>query len=201
MQVVGVATAAVVIVPVLVLLQAKYGIGEVTADHPHPLSAPQAMLMASLARGVFGGTLPWELVGLGAAFGIAVILVDRRLAAHGSDFRMPVLAVALGMYLPLKLSAAILVGGLVGSLAKRKAGEHAAGGGSRGLLFAAGLVTGEALMGILLAVPIALSGLWPALGADPFRLFETPPLGGWPGLVVLAAVAVLLHRTATARGN
>src|SRR5205807_9387230 len=67
MQVVGVASAAVVIVPVLVLLQAKYGIGEVTAEHPHPLSAPQAMLMASLARGVFGGTLPWEFVGLGAA--------------------------------------------------------------------------------------------------------------------------------------
>jgi len=50
-------------------------------------------------------------------------------------------------------------------------------------------------------VPIALSGLWPTLGADPFQLFETPPLGGWPGLVVLAAVAVLLHRTATARGR
>jgi putative OPT family oligopeptide transporter len=196
-----VATAAVVIVPVLVLLRAKYGIGEVTADHPHPLSAPQAMLMASLARGVFGGTLPWELVGLGAAIGIAVILVDRRLAARSSDFRMPVLAVALGVYLPLKLSAVILAGGVVGALAKRRAGEPSAAGGSRGLLFAAGLVTGEALMGILLAVPIALSGLWPTLGADPFQLFETPPLGGWPGLVVLAAVAVLLHRTATARSR
>src|SRR5947209_2673153 len=119
MQVVGVATAAVVIVPVLVLLQAKYGIGQVTAEHPHPLSAPQAMLMAGLARGVFGGTLPWELVGLGAVIGIAVILVDRRLAARSADFRMPVLAVALGMYLPLKLSAAILAGGLVGALARR----------------------------------------------------------------------------------
>ena len=168
MQVVGVASAAVVIVPVLVLLQAKYGIGEVTAEHPHPLSAPQAMLMASLARGVFGGTLPWGSIGLGAAIGIVVILVDRRLAAHGSDFRMPVLAVALGMYLPLKLSAAILAGGVVAAVAKRRAGEPAAAGGSRGLLFAAGLVTGEALMGILLAVPIALSGLWPTLGADPF---------------------------------
>src|SRR5436309_3274754 len=73
MQVVGVATAAVVIVPVLVLLQAKYGIGEVTADHPHPLSAPQAMLMASLARGVFGGTLPGEVVGLGVDVGVASI--------------------------------------------------------------------------------------------------------------------------------
>jgi putative OPT family oligopeptide transporter len=201
MQVVGVATAAVVIVPVLVLLQAKYGIGEVTADHLHPLSAPQAMLMASLARGVFGGTLPWELVGLGASISIVVILVDRRLAACGSDFRMPVLAVALGMYLPLKLSAAILAGGLVAALARQRAGEPAVAGSSRGLLFAAGLVTGEALMGILLAVPIALSGLWPTLGTDPLQLFETPLLGGWPGLAVLAAVAVLLHRTATARSR
>src|SRR2546428_665431 len=112
----AVATAAVVIVPVLVLLQAKYGIGQVTAEHPHPLSAPQAMLMAGLARGVFGGTLPWELVGLGAAIGIAVILVDRRLAARSSDFRMPVLAVALGIYRPLRLSRAILAGGLGGAL-------------------------------------------------------------------------------------
>ena len=138
---------------------------------------------------------------MGAAIGIAVIVVDRRLAAHGSDFRMPVLAVALGMYLPLKLSAAILTGGLVGALAKRGAGKPTEPGSARGLLFAAGLVTGEALMGILLAVPIALSGIWPTLGADPFQLFETPPLGGWPGLVVLAAVAVLLHRTATVRGH
>src|SRR5438445_7961047 len=101
MQVVGVATAAVVIVPVLVLLQAKYGIGQVTAEHPHPLSAPQAMLMAGLSQGVFGDTLTWNLLLGGASIGIAVILVDRRLAARGSDFRMPVLAVALGMYLPL----------------------------------------------------------------------------------------------------
>jgi uncharacterized oligopeptide transporter (OPT) family protein len=62
MQVIGVATGAVVIVPVLSLLQAKYGIGEVTEAHPHPLSAPQATLMAKLANGVFGGSLPWHLV-------------------------------------------------------------------------------------------------------------------------------------------
>jgi putative OPT family oligopeptide transporter len=198
MQVVGVATAAVVIAPVLVLLQAKYGIGEATADHPHPLSAPQAMLMASLARGVFGGTLPWGLVGLGAAIGVAVIWTDRWLAARNVDFRMPVLAVALGIYLPLKLSAAILAGGLVSAAARRgMAGSE--DGARRGLLFAAGLVTGEALMGILLAVPIAVSGIWPAIGADPLQLFAVPPLGGWPGLAVLAAVAVLMHRTATAR--
>jgi len=72
-------------------------------------------------------------------------------------------------------------------------------GGRRGLLFAAGLVTGEALMGILLAAPIAVSGIWPAIGSDPLQLFAAPPLGGWPGLAALAAVAVLLHRAATAR--
>jgi putative OPT family oligopeptide transporter len=69
MQVIGVATGAVVIVPVLSLLQAKYGIGEVTAVHPHPLSAPQATLMANLANGVFGGSLPWHLVGVGMVLG------------------------------------------------------------------------------------------------------------------------------------
>src|SRR3989449_8350028 len=103
------------------------------------------------------------------------------------------------MYLPLRLSAAILAGGLVGALARRSAGESTEAGSSRGLLFAAGLVTGEALMGILLAVPIALTRLWPTLGADPFQLFETPPLGGWPGLLVLAAGSVVLYPTARGR--
>jgi putative OPT family oligopeptide transporter len=195
MQVVGVASAAVVIAPVLALLQAKYGIGEASVEHPHPLSAPQAMLMASLASGVFGGTLPWDMVGIGAAIGVVVILADRRLEARGSAFRVPALAVALGIYLPLKLSAAILAGGLVSAMAKRGAPEGADTGDRKGLLFAAGLVTGEALMGILLAVPIALSGFWPAIGADPFQLVAAPPLGGWPGLAVLTVVALLLYRT------
>ncbi len=195
MQVVGVAVAVCVIVPVLALLQAKYGIGEVTESHPHPLSAPQATLMASLARGVFGEGLPWPFVGLGAAIGTGIILFDRCQERHGASFRAPVLAVALGIYLPLKLSAAILIGGVIAELAQRTApqGERS---GNDGLLFAAGLVTGEALMGILLALPIALSGLWPSLGSDPFRIFATPPLGAWPGLLAVAGVAWMLYRIA-----
>ncbi|TAJ07211.1 MAG: oligopeptide transporter, OPT family [Nitrospirae bacterium] len=196
MQVVGVAVAACVIVPVLALLQAKYGIGEVTAVHPHPLSAPQATLMASLARGVFGEGLPWPMVGLGAGIGVGVIVFDRWLDRQGSSFRAPVLAVALGIYLPLKLSAAILIGGLIAELAHRIA-PQGKGSGNGGLLFAAGLVTGEALMGILLALPIALSSLWPSLGADPFKLFATPPLGAWPGLLAVAGVGWMLYRTTT----
>jgi putative OPT family oligopeptide transporter len=196
MQVIGVLTGAVVIVPVLTLLQAKYGIGDVTAAHPHPLSAPQAMLMASLTQSVFGAGLPWMLVGLGIFIGIVVIVIDLRQEARGAMFRVPVLAVALGVYLPLKLSAAIFIGGLIAALIQRKTPSRDQLP-RRGLLCAAGLITGEALMGILLAIPIALSSLWPAVSADPFKLFEIPPLGGWPGLIVVMIVAVMLYRIAS----
>jgi putative OPT family oligopeptide transporter len=192
MQVVGVLTGAVVLVPVLSLLQAKYGIGEPTISHPHPLSAPQATLMASLTRSVFGAGLPWHLVGLGMVIGVLVILVDRRQEIRGRDFRLPVLAVALGIYLPLKLSAAIFVGGVISALARRAAAKG--NESSRlGLLFAAGLITGEALMGIVLAMPIAFAALWPGVSPDPFTVFDSPPLGGWPGLLIVAMVGVALY--------
>ena len=196
MQVVGVLTGALVLVPVLSLLQAKYGIGEPTIGHPHPLSAPQATLMASLTRSVFGAGLPWPLVGLGALIGGLVILSDQRFEQRGSEFRLPVLAVALGIYLPLKLSAAIVLGGIIAALAGRMTatGEP----GHRGLLFAAGLITGEALMGIFLAIPIALGVLWPGLSPDPLMLFETAPFGGWPGLTVVAVIGWALYRIAAA---
>jgi putative OPT family oligopeptide transporter len=200
MQVVGVLTGALVLVPVLSLLQAKYGIGEPTSSHPHPLSAPQATLMANLTRSVFGAGLPWPLVGLGAVIGVLIILVDRRQELRGSAFRLPVLAVALGIYLPLKLSAAIFLGGVIADLANRQMD-----GGpeplQRGLLFAAGLITGEALMGIILAMPIALTALWPSFPADPFTMFAVPPFGGWPGLAMVAGVGSALYWVAVERGR
>jgi len=195
MQVLGVVTGALVLVPVLSLLQAKYGIGEPTSSHPHPLTAPQATLMANLTRSVFGTGLPWPLVGLGATIGALIIMVDRLQERRGSAFRFPVLAVALGIYLPLKLSAAIFLGGVIGALASRRLGGRLEPSQS-GLLFSAGLITGEALMGIMLAMPIALSGLWPDLASDPFSIFASPPMGGWPGLVVMMLVAWLLYRIA-----
>lgn len=200
MQVVGVLTGALVLVPVLSLLQAKYGIGEPTSSHPHPLSAPQAMLMANLTRSVFGAGLPWPLVGLGAVIGGLVILADRRQELRGRALRFPVLAVALGIYLPLKLSAAIFLGGIIGAMANRRTG----GGdepSQRGLLFAAGLITGEALMGIVLAMPIALAALWPGLSPDPFIMFDVPPFGGWPGFAMSAVVGFALYRIAGKPGR
>jgi uncharacterized oligopeptide transporter (OPT) family protein len=156
------------------------------------------MLMASLTQTVFGAGLPWGLIALGAAIGVLVILIDCRQETRGAAFRVPVLGVALGIYLPLKLSAAIFAGGLIAALVQRESsqGDQLP---RRGLLWAAGLITGEALMGIVLAVPIALSGLWPLLNADPFKLFDTPPLGGWPGLVVVVIVAAMLYRIASSR--
>lgn len=195
MQVVGVVTGALVLVPVLSLLQAKYGIGEPTISHPHPLSAPQATLMANLTRSVFGAGLPWPLVGLGAVIGMLVIALDRRQEIRGSSFRVPVLAVALGMYLPLKLSAVIFLGGAIAVFAGRSVGGDDSS--QRGLLFSAGLITGEALMGILLAMPIALGALWPGVSPDPFVLFDRPPYGGWPGLLIVTLVGVTLYRVAT----
>jgi len=198
MQVVGVMTAAVVIVPVLSLLQAKYGIGDVSSEHPHPLSAPQASLMAHLARGMFGGTLPWSYVCLGILVGAAIIVIDRYLMARNSSFRLPALAVALGVYLPLKLSAAICAGGIISEWSRRRAPIKRASGrsgtGHSGVLFAAGLVTGEAIMGIVLAIPVALTGFWPSIGANPFQVVDAPVWGGWLGVVGMIFVAVSLYR-------
>jgi hypothetical protein len=102
------------------------------------------------------------------------------------------------MYLPLKLSATILGGGLIAHWVTRRARtDGGAQESRRGLLFAAGLVTGESLMGILLAIPLALSAVWPSLGGDPLALYDAPPLGSWPGLVLVSLVGWFLYRTAT----
>lgn len=198
-QVVGVLAGALVLAPVLSLLQAKYGIGEATAAHPHPLSAPQATLMASLAGGVFGGRVPWSLVSLGVCLGVAIIVWDERLRARGAAWRVPVLAVALGIYLPIKLSAAIFLGGVVSEVVRRQAGAGAEHTAEAGLLASAGLVTGEALMGILLALPIALAAFWPWIPSDPWKVFDVPPMGAWPGLVTVGGVVWWLWRTARPR--
>src|SRR6185295_176348 len=196
MQVVGVVSGAMVIVPVLTLLHTKYGIGVITPEHPYPLAAPQATLMGNLAQGIFGAGLPWDFVILGGGVGILIIGLDRHLQSRHKALRLPVLAVALGIYLPLKLSAAIMVGGLVAQAVRRASRDGVESQGRQGLLCAAGLVTGEALMGIALAIPVALSGIWPAIGADPFNVFAAPPLGAAPGILVFAAVAAWLYRTA-----
>jgi putative OPT family oligopeptide transporter len=181
---------------VLNLLAAAYGIGPPTAEHPHSLSAPQATLMASVAKGMFGGELPWPMIGLGALVGAFTIALDEWLKHRGSKFRVPVLAAAIGIYLPLELMVPIFLGGFISYLVERRHGvvnaedtakEHAH---RPGTLFSAGLITGEALTGILIAIPIVASGR-----ADVLALPAGLHFNELVGLIVLAIVGWLLYRS------
>ena len=195
MQGVGVVSSVLVMAPILNLLLQAYGIGVPTDAHPEPLAAPQATLMASVAQGVFEGGLPWTMIMIGGVVGILVITSDEILKSRGSSFRMPVLAVAVGIYLPLELSSAIFVGGLIAHFAQKihaKRGEDGKKSMRHGMLFAAGLITGEALVGILMAIPIVQSG-----DADVFALRESLQFGGGAGLIIIAIVSVWMYRVAS----
>ncbi|NKB88719.1 MAG: oligopeptide transporter, OPT family [Acidobacteria bacterium] len=196
MELVGVLSSALVMAPVLYLLQARYGIGAPTLEQPDSLTAPQATLMASVATGVFQGGLPWMMVILGGLIAVAIIAYDKVLEARGSTFRAPVLAVAVGIYLPLELSTSIFIGGLIWWAAQRKTPREGEGHSLRGLLLASGLITGEALVGILLALPIALAGWSAFFSPTMFEVFPAPPIGGWPGLAVLVGLSWWLYRAA-----
>ena len=163
MQVVGVVAAAIVIAPILQVLFQAYGLGDVFPregmDANEALQAPQATLMSSVAIGVMLRNLPWGMIIAGALIAVAIIICDEILKSKKSSFKMPVLAVAVGIYLPIELSVPIFIGGLVAHFAaKALSGQSKsvqASAGRRGLLFASGLITGEALVGILLAIPFA----------------------------------------------
>ena len=194
---IGAASSALVMAPVLNLLAQAYGIGVPSEAHPNPLLAPQATLMASVSKGLFGGQLPWDMIAVGAVIGVGIIVLDEILKARGSSFRTPVLAVAVGIYLPLELMTPIFLGGLLAWVAERRLRRQGLEAAEierrhrKGLLFAAGMITGEALMGIAIAVPIVTSG-----SADVLALPSLWHFGEWLGLVVLAVLAGLLFKTA-----
>jgi putative OPT family oligopeptide transporter len=195
MQGLGVLSAVLVIFPILNLLNQAYGIGVATAEHPNPLQAPQATLMASVAQGVFRGGLPWVMVAIGAGIGALVIAVDEWAKATEKSWRAPVLAVAVGIYLPLELSVPVGLGGLIAFFAERwhRRNETADGGAGsmrNGMLFAAGLITGEALIGIFMALPIVISG------SSDILAVAAAPFHGKPGLLALGILAYLLYRIA-----
>ncbi|HEY0939038.1 MAG TPA: oligopeptide transporter, OPT family [Steroidobacter sp.] len=196
MLAIGAISCALVMGPVLNLLAKAYGIGVPTPEHPDPLLAPQATLMASVAKGLFGGELPWDLIWIGVAIGAAIIVCDEILKKRGAHFRTPVLAAAVGIYLPLDLTVPIFVGGLLAHLVERAAGVHdnpeaAERVHRKGVLFSAGLITGEALMGILIAVPIVTSG-----ASDVLSLPAALHFGELLGLAIFAVVGWILYRVA-----
>ncbi len=196
MQGAGVIAAVLVMAPILNLLLQAYGLGAPTAEQPNALLAPQATLMASVAEGVFGAGLPWTMVIIGAVIGVAIIVLDEYLKATEANWRAPVLAVAVGIYLPLELATAILLGGLIAYYVRRSneaSGADPVVGQRNGMLFASGLITGEALIGIGMAVPIVVSG-------NPDIITLGIELPTFIGVLVIAALSVALYRVATRSG-
>ncbi len=186
MQLLGVLAAAMVLAPILNMLHEAYVIGS------SKLSAPQGTLMSYVAKGPYEG-LPWTLVFIGAIFAVMAILIDKVLEQSNATFRVPVLALAVGIYLPLELTVPILIGGILHSLITRKSTDE-----QKGLLLAAGIITGEALLGILLAVPIAITKQkdFFSMGDSLKGLHQTvsPQL---IGLVLLTVVCYFFYKVCT----
>ena len=187
MQMVGTISAALIMAPVLTLLLNAYGFVGHSSEKPGALIAVQANLMKSVSKGVFDGKLPWGFISTGAVLAVIVIIADEYLARRKSNFKMPVLAVAVGIYLPFELAVPIFAGGIIAHIVKVKRKDKTENS-SNGLLFASGLITGEALMGILLAIPIVITK------EQNFLAWVEKPIGAWPGVILLAAIAIWLWR-------
>jgi putative OPT family oligopeptide transporter len=192
-QVVGVIAAALVIPFVLNILDQGYGIGRPSPLNPEatPLSAPQAGLMRDLSTGIFGAGIAWNFIFMGFVLAILLIVIDKFQEKRGSEIRFPVLAVAVGIYLPLGLSVPIFVGGVIAHLVKNKTKNESEVVHKKreatGLLIASGLITGEALMGVLIAIAaVTWQGQIPLI-----RDFS---LAGLLGFITLTFISIYLYR-------
>ena len=167
-ELIGAVAAAIAIGGVMVLLNNAWGFGTKN------LAAPQATLMKMIVEGVMNGNLPWSLIFIGVFLAVVVEIMG-----------MPVLPVAIGLYLPLELSAAIMVGGLIRWVADRFADEKdRESGAGGGILFCSGMIAGEGLVGILLAI-LAVLGVTDVL--DLSAVLDTGMIGSVLLLVMLVA--------------
>ena len=140
--------------PLMAFLDKAFGIGS------DKLLAPQASMFSAMARGLFmeGSSLPWNMIGFGAVFAVFLILLGEYMRRSGSSFGISPMAVAVGIYLPFTTTLPILLGGIVHLLISRKykGTSKLESAIQTGTVVCAGLVAGEALTGIFLAVPIGL---------------------------------------------
>jgi putative OPT family oligopeptide transporter len=195
---IGCVAGAAVMAPVMNLLQFAYGIGEPAHPGVQPLAAPQANLVKSVAEGMFGGQLPFGMIGLGVLIGVLIICLDLYLKHIKSRWSAPVLAVAVGIYLPLDVSTPIFAGGIVAEIVSRwhlkRSGSDDEKLRQNGMLFAAGLITGEALVGIFIAICI-----WISKNPDVLALHVTLPGAQWLAAAVLIAICYMIFRAGTPR--
>jgi putative OPT family oligopeptide transporter len=186
--IVGVIAGSLVLPPVLQLLADNFGFLGAPGAGPNALAAPQASLFAAIAQGVLGGSLRWDLVGIGAGIGLVIVIIDELLGKSGKG-RFPPLAVGMGIYLPVSLVLPTVIGTVIGHVWNKMAlgtarPEYTV---RLGVLLATGLVVGDSLMGL------AYAGAVGALG-DPERLSVVPagfePVSAW--IAVIALVALLI---------
>lgn len=175
---------------ILMLLYAAYGFGAPTPEHPNPLEAPQAQLMASLVEGATGGNLPWTLLMVGAGLGLVVEFCG-----------VSALAFSIGLYLPITNWPMMVVGGLIAwAVARRRGGQLRED--DPGSLYSSGLIAGDALMGIALAMLVVLRQRgpdWDAALNWSLRTLPDAPVAGEAVLstALYAGVCWLLWRLAT----
>ncbi len=174
-ELIGAVISALTIGGVLILLDSAWGFGT------EALSAPQATLMRMIVEGVMDGNLPWTLVFIGVFLAIVVEILG-----------VAVLPVAIGLYLPLELSATIMIGGLIRYFVDKKRTSEDGEAGT-GVLFCSGLIAGEGLVGILMAI---LTVLKVAERIDLSAKFTTGIIGG---IVLMAVMIACVVRFALAK--
>jgi putative OPT family oligopeptide transporter len=193
--VIGVVAGALVIPPVLDLVNQAYGfVGAPGAElRPNPLPAPQAGLISSLAQGVIAADIDWSLIRTGALIGVFIILLDEVLARTTRHMRVPPLAVGLGIYLPTQSTLMIVVGAIAGWLFDRRANRSSRPEATKqlGVLLASGLIVGESIIGVVISAIVVFSGV-----SAPLALvgpgYETA--GRIIGGVAFATTAIVLYR-------
>jgi putative OPT family oligopeptide transporter len=181
-ELVGILSSAVFVCLTVVLLDRAYGFG--TPELP----APQATLMKLVIEGVLDKMLPWTLVAIGVGIALVTLAV-----------RLPVLAFAVGVYLPVGTMVPIFLGGLLRLLAERRAAtdDERAARVERGTLLGSGLVAGEGLVGV------AIAGVAFYLGGAPGGIGPAwaGPAAQWVSLAAFVVLAMWFWRTATSRGS
>ena len=166
-EIIGAVVAALAIGGVLILLDKAWGFG--TPE----LAAPQATLMKMVIEGVMDGDLPWSLVFIGVFLAVVVEI-----------FGIPVLPVAIGLYLPLELSSSMMIGGVIRFFVDKKNGSKK-DDASSGVLFCSGMIAGEGIIGILLAV-FAIVGIDKVI--DLSGTLNTGIIGGIILLIIMIVI-------------
>ena len=181
-EIMGAIAAAFAIGGVMILLNKAYGFG--SADIP----APQATMMKMIIEGVMHGNLPWGLIFIGAFISIAVELLG-----------VAALPVAIGLYLPLELSSAIMVGGVIRKIVDKKASKHDDQSG-KGLLFCSGLIAGEGLVGVLLAILAVIDGVTDKINLSGM-FAENSVIPTALAIVVFVATMITVYCVASGKKN